>query len=351
MEQRYYIIVGQGIAGTVMALTLLEQGCSVRIIDNPSLSGASRVAAGLYNPIVFKRLVKSWKADELIPFMDEFYPGQETLLSTRFYYKKEIIKVFSDAPEKELWIKKGSDDVGRYMEKNIQVDFLTDVLCANQGTAKVFSAGNLDARTFVNASREYFKSKGILLEEAFDYEKLEIGSDHAKYKGTRADKIIFCEGYRAVENPWFSWLPFKLTKGEVLTIRLEGKQIPFDTVINKGVFVLPLGDDLYRVGATYNWKDLSEDPTAEGREELIEKIKELLCIPFEVLAHEAGVRPTVSDRRPLIGLHPTHSCLAVFNGMGTKAVMLAPYFAGAFADHLLREVILDPEADIRRFRK
>lgn len=351
MEKKSFIIVGQGIAGTTLAATLLEKGCSVIVADEPSISAASRIAAGLYNPVVFKRLVKSWMADELIPFMDRFYTKTEEKLNTRFYYKKNIVKLFTEDQEKELWKKKSGEEVGKYLGKEIRSEFLPNLIHSPEGTAEVLNAGNLDTLTYLTCFRTYFKEQGILIEEKFDHADLLIEEGNVKFNGHIADKIIFCEGYKALENPWFSWLPFKLTKGEILTIKLSGEhQIPLEKVINKGVFILPLGKGLYKVGATSEWNDLNETPTEKGKKELSDKLDKVLRVPYEILEHKAGIRPTVNDRRPLIGIHPQHPQLAVFNGMGTKAVMLSPYFADQFANHLLHGSPIDKEADIARFK-
>lgn len=348
-----YIIVGQGLAGTVLTHTLLKQNKSVVVIDLPSISMASRVAAGLWNPVVFKRLVKSWMADELLDCMDVFYPEIELLLNEKFYFKKQILKPFSEEQEKVLWLKKTNEEIGKYLNNSIYADFLTDIIQNPIGTAEVLNAGNIDTNVLLNASYAYFKSKQMMVEEAFDYTGLVLTEDSVIYKGIVAEKAIFCEGYKCVDNSYFGWLPFKLTKGETLTVRiplLHQKGLP-SKVINKGVFVLPLGNSLYKVGATYEWDDLTDLPTEKGRLFLIEQLNKLLKVPFEIVEHKAGIRPTVSDRRPLIGLHPEHSMLGVFNGLGTKGVMLAPYFAKQFVDFLENGTPLNNEVDIVRFKK
>jgi glycine oxidase len=348
--EKNYIIVGQGIAGTVLAHSLINRGRSVVIIDDPSLSKASKVAAGLYNPVVFKRLVKSWMADELIPFMDKFYTEAEQLLDSKFYYKKKIVKLFAEPGEKEFWLKKINEDVGKYLSKEIDHNFLNSILNNPMGSSEVIEAGNLDTNAFLDSSREYFRSGGFLLEEVLDQDSVKISEDHVNYKDYRAKKIIFCEGFRSTVNPWFDWLPFKLTKGEIITIKLnDGNVIPDEKVINKGVFILPLGKGLYKVGSTYEWNELNEETTEKGKSELVDKLRKVLKVNFEIIKHEAGVRPTVSDRRPILGLHPNHPALVVFNGMGTKGVMLAPYFAEQLIDFLELGKELNKEVSIDRF--
>ena len=343
-----YIIVGQGLAGTIFALTLLKHNKSFMVIDEPSLSNASRIAAGLYNPVVFKRLVKSWMADELIPFMDKFYADAEQLLNKKFYFKKQIVKPFAEEQEKVLWIKKTDEAIGHYLSKDISPDYLNDKIHNPLGSAEVLHAGNLNTTIFLEAARNYFAQHHQLLEEKFDYDQLVVSEKNVVYKTVTAKKIIFCEGYKALKNPYFSWLPFKLTKGEIITVSIPLLN-ELDKVINKGVFILPLGNHLFKVGATYEWADLADVPTNKGKAYLIDKLKKILKVPFEIVDHQAGIRPTVNDRRPLVGIHPQHPALGVFNGMGTKGVMLAPYFADRFFDFLEHEIPMNKEVDIIRF--
>lgn len=352
MKQYDYILAGQGLAGTVLAQTLLRAGKTVLVIDDPSLSKASRVAAGLYNPVILKRIVKSWMVDELFPVMHAFYSDAEQLLGERFYFKKQIVKIFSEEREKALWLKKSEEDVGRYMSKTIRTDFLDTVIDSRLGSSEVLHAGNLDTQKFLSAFRGYFERRGMLLGEKLVYEELQIAPGRVVYKDAAAPRIIFCEGCRAVDNPWFPSLDFSLAKGEIITIRLSGSDtIPGDTVINKGVFILPAGDNTYRVGATYEWADLTEHPTEKARAELLEKLGRVLKVPYTVIGHQAGVRPTVSDRRPMLGVHPKHPELCVFNGMGTKGVMLAPYFAKQLVGFLENNIPFSTEVDIKRFEK
>lgn len=346
-----YIIVGHGIAGSVLAHTLIKSGFRILIINDSSLSKASKVAAGLYNPVVFKRLSKSWMVDELLPFMDNFYPEMEDVLGTKFYHKKEIIKIFSEENEKHLWLKKSKEDVGAYLSKEISENFISELIDAPLGIAETLHAGHLDINLFISLSEKYFIEKKILLNEKCDYNQIQINDADVSYKNILAKKIIFCEGYKTLQNPFFSWLPFKLTKGEVITIEIENKHASqINKVINKGVFILPIGNNQFKVGATYEWDNLTEEITQKGKDELTEKLNKVLKVPYKIIKHEAGIRPTVIDRRPLLGLHPKHNTLAIFNGLGTKGVMLAPYFANHFAEFLAGKTLLNSEVMIDRIK-
>jgi glycine/D-amino acid oxidase-like deaminating enzyme len=214
----------------------------------------------------------------------------------------------------------------------------------------VLNAGNLDTLSFLASTKAYFMEKKALVDSNFDYQDLALKDNGLTWKNYSAEKIIFCEGSKALENPFFKWLPFKLTKGELLTTRIKGYCSA--DVVNKGVFVLPIGEEVCHVGATYEWDELTEEPTEKGKKEILEKLEKLISAPYEVLTHQAGIRPTVIDRRPLIGQHPEHNQLFVYNGMGTKGIMISPYFAHHFAAFLTGEIsALDMEVDIKRFMK
>lgn len=113
---------------------------------------------------------------------------------------------------------------------------------------------------------------------------------------------------------------------------------------------MPLGNQLFKVGATYEWDQLNDIPSEEGKFELTKKLNSIISSPYNIVSHDAGVRPSVIDRRPVIGAHPKHNNIYVFNGLGTKAVMLAPYFAKQFVNYLQNNTPLDKEVDINRFK-
>jgi len=344
-----YIIVGQGIAGTALAHRLINLGKIVLVIDDWKYSQSSKVAPGLYNPVVFKRLTKSWLIDDLLPVAEQFYAAIENDIGETIHFKKEIIKLFSEEHEKKFWIKKSAEkELVNYLSATIDEAFEQDKVHCVSGAGFVKQAGYVDIKKLLRLYREKLINKQAILEERFDYDSLKIESNGVEYKGLKAAKLIFCEGYRTTTNPYFNWLPFKLTKGEVITIKLA-TPLTTDGTINKGVFILPLGNNTYRVGTTYEWDNLSETPTEKGKSELCEKLSKVLKVPFEIIAHEAGIRPTVHDRRPLIGFHHEHKNLGVFNGMGTKGVLLAPYFSNHFAEVIAGNAVLNPEVDIRRF--
>lgn len=347
MKEYDYLIVGQGLAGSVLAFSLIQEGQKVLVVDEQAASSSSRVAAGLCNPVVFKRLTKSWMVEEVLLFAKTFYRNQETLFNEAFYFDIPIYKLFVDEKEQQFWKQKSNEPhLFDWVDNKVENPFDATYLTYPFGAAKTLQSGFLKTASWLNYFKNYLLKKDAYLLKKFDYNKIEFKENGVEWEGYGAKKIIFCEGYQSINNPYFDWLPFKLTKGEVLTVNF--KNLKIDHAINKGAFLLPF-DGNYKFGATYNWDDVDNDSTEEGKVELLKRAKRFIDDDITVLEHKAGVRPTVSDRRPLLGVHPKHKQLAVFNGMGTKGVMLAPYFANKMVRLILHNEELPSEVNINRF--
>lgn len=335
-----YLIIGHGIAGTLLAYFLLKRGKSIAITDAYSSSSSSRVAAGIYNPITGRRFVKTWRADEIFSFAENTYREIELKIGGNFYHPRKIIRSLSDKAEEKEWERKSQlPDYSGYTGETFLEGGVKKV--------EILRGGHVNLNRFIDLMRDKLKHQNILQEDKLDYNDLLISEDFIEWKNFRATKLIFCEGIEALENPWFGHLPFTHAKGDILTIHCPALKI--DHIISKGIFILPLGADKYRVGATYNWDDMTTTPTLKGREELISKLEKILDEDYTIVDHQAGIRPTVKDRRPLIGMHADYPRIGIFNGLGTKGVSLGPFFADHFVQFLEDKIPLDPEVDILRF--
>lgn len=339
-----YIIVGQGLAGTTLAWSLYKENIPFVIIDNHHQHCASKVAAGLYNPVVFKRMVKSWMVDDLLPVADKFYTYCEEILETKFWHKLPIKKIFVNEEEKNLWRKKSAENV--YLGA-IEEDIIINEIDSKEGLGKVNNAGWLDVPLLLEKSKEFFLEKKILLQQQFNYEDILILENQVGYKEITAKGIVFCEGYQMLYNPYFLKLPLIPTKGEVITLKV--KNFNPNCTLNKGVFLLPLNDNTFKCGATYEWHTTKAEITEKGKKELEEKMQKFLKADYTILHHDAGIRPTVVDRRPLLGSHPQYKNIFIFNGLGTKGVMLAPYFAYIMKEFMLEKAVISKNVDIKRF--
>lgn len=340
-----YIIVGQGLAGTTLAWQLYKENISFVIIDNHHQHCASKVAAGLYNPVVFKRMVKSWMVDDLLPVADAFYANCEEFLQIKCWHKLPIKKIFVNEEEKNLWRKKSADNP--YLGA-IADTFTINEIDSKEGLGEVKDAGWLDVPLFLEKSKQFFLEKNLLLQQQFIYEDVLVKDEFVEYKNIKAKGIVFCEGFQILNNPYFSELPLIPTKGEVLTLEINNFK-PACT-LNKGVFLLPMQNNTFKCGATYEWHTTKAETTEKGRNELEEKLQKFLKAKYHIKQHEAGIRPTVIDRRPLLGQHAQYKNMYVFNGLGTKGVMLGPYFAALMKDYIIQKIELPNEVNIKRFQ-
>ena len=212
----------------------------------------------------------------------------------------------------------------------------------------VKGAGYLQLARFLDLAEIYFKKRGLLIEADFPTGTPSGPVSLFEFGDFNADYLVFCDGYHLYKNTLFEFVGMKPAKGELLLIHAPDLSEEF--ILNKRVFVLPVGAHHFKVGSTYEWGDLSESPTKEGRESIIERLEDLIRVDYTVEEHWAGVRPTVSDRRPVLGRHPKYSNVFVFNGLGTKGVMLAPKLASQMAHFLAHNTVVFPrEADVARF--
>ena len=344
-----FLIIGQGLAGSVLSLSLIKKGYSVFVIDKPSVSMCSKVAAGIWNPVVFKRLTKSWLADEVIPELYQFYQYYEKEFNESFLHSKLIIKPFTEEQEKTLWLKKASIE-NNFLQAEVFEDFALTTNATLKNYSLVNNAGNLEVVKFLELTTKHLIVNQSYLQDEFDFEELKNNNTHFTYKSIFSKHVICCEGYLITKNPYFNWVPLKPAKGETLTIQCDDLNLN-DCILNKSIYILPLQNNTYKVGATYEWQDLTDNPTQKGKEELVNKLRSVLKIPFTIINHDAGVRPAIIDRRPVIGSHPQFKNMFVFNGFGSKAVMLAPYFANQFTEYLADDTCLHNEANVQRFYK
>ena len=343
-----YIIVGQGIAGTMLSYFLIKKGKNVIVIDKYDPASSSHVAGGAINPVTGKRLVKSWRIEELLPVAIKSYGELERLLEIKVFKPVTIKKYFINIEDRQFYEEKMNDIEFQKWVQPIEDDDSIFKKCSLGGVL-IHNTFQLDYSSLLNAFRKWLEKQDSIINERFDIEKIQINHRTVHYKDITADKIIFCEGYQASNNKYFDWLPFNLAKGEILTVKIPG--IPEDSILKKGIFLLPLGNNLFKVGSTYNWDFKDGLPTEKGKEELISRLDKFLDLPYEVVGHKAAIRPTVKDRRPFIGMHPVHHSIGIFNGLGTKGASLAPFFANRFADCLINSGTLDKEVDVKRFYK
>jgi glycine/D-amino acid oxidase-like deaminating enzyme len=332
-------IVGQGLAGTLLAFQLEEGGFDVSMSDDGHQSSSSMVAAGMWNPVSFKKLSFSWNAPQLISEATEMYLALEKKLGVHFFHPTELVRVFADSREANLWDEKSDNpEMEKYLSSK-QDKELNQTTIAPSGHGIVLQAGWLDIPTFLLAAKSYFIDRKIL----------NIHSVDLKERSSEIHHTIYCTGYKAIAVPGFEHLPIRPNKGQVLTVSSDG--LNQQRMLNFGKFVVPLGNNTYRLGATYEFDDPNPEPTESTQKELLLAWNKTIQVPCTILEHKAGYRPTVSDRKPIVGLLPDHASVGIFGGFGSKGVMLIPRYAKQFAAFLTNGQPLDAEVRLERFLK
>ncbi|MDX2001290.1 MAG: FAD-dependent oxidoreductase [Chitinophagales bacterium] len=338
-----YLIVGQGIAGSALALALIKRGKRIKIIDAYTPHIPSLAAGAVVNPVTGKKLSFTWRIDELLPYSTQYYTALENELGDQCISLRPIHRYFIN-PEDRRFFDERANDLKNHV-RLLDKDKL--VLDAPYGAIEIKHTCQLHPRAIHNTCRNYFKQMGYLIENQFDYQQVEIQQNWVAYQNWQATHIVFCEGGQIKNNPWFNYLPLKQAKGEAIIIEMDG--LPEDRILLKGLFIIPEGNNRYYVGSTNEWQAGEPYPSAHQLEELTTKVAAITQKPFKVLQHLSAFRPNVIDRRPILGKHPSHPSLAIFNGLGTKGFSLAPYFAEHLTNHLEEGKQLLAEVDIRRF--
>lgn len=339
-----YIIVGQGLAGSCLALQLLFRQKRVLVIDRVREHAATRVAAGLFNPVTGRQMTMTWLADTLFPYLHSFYVQAELFLQSKFFFPMPLYRPFVSIEEQNEWMGRSSDaDYSRYIEALHTNSAFARQVKNPLGGLLLKQCGYIDTTVFSDALRDYLKKKDALLDEDLHEHELKTDKNVVIYRNWRARRIIFCTGEMAKQTSFFSWLPIRPLKGETLTIATNE---PVEVIYNRGVYVVP---HLWKVGATYT-HDTSPSITEVGKVELTDKLNELIAFPYSVVNQHWGFRPTTPDRRPLLGPHPAFEQIVIFNGLGTKGVSLAPYFSEELTRWMENGHPLDQSVDINRYK-
>ncbi len=341
-----YLIVGCGLAGISFAEEALKHNKSILVIDNDS-QNSSKIAGGLYNPVILKRFSEVWEAQSQLATMTTFYVELKAKIEQQFDYKMPILRKFFSIEEQNNWFAASDKpSLAPFLSSQLRYSEYKGI-AAPFGYGEVLHTGYVDTASLVSTYRNYLAKNYWFRQESFNHSEVGVEKDFVQYKDIQAQHIIFAEGFGLHANPYFNDLPLDGTKGELFIIKAPN--LDLDVIVNTSVFILPLGNDLFKVGATYNWKDKTDLPSDEGRAELVARIQEIINCDFEIVSHFAGVRPTVRDRRPLVGTHAIHNRIHILNGLGTRGVMLGPAMAKALFEAIENQIPLSKEIDILRF--
>ena len=341
-----YFIVGLGLAGLAFVEELIANDKSFIVFENASQT-SSLVAGGVYNPVILKRFTPVWNASKQLEIALPFYSELEDKFNTNFDKIFLTKKVFKSIEDQNNWF--GAIDkynISKYLDDQLDHAKYQGII-SQFGFGNVKQTGRVDTKELVKTYRLFLKKEKKIIFETFDYNQIKFSENIINYKTFSANRVVFSEGFGLKQNPFFNYLPLTGVKGE--TIIIYAPDVLIDFQIKSSVFVLPLGNNYFKIGATFNRFDKTSTPTKEGKQELIDKLSKVVDVPYKIIEHTAGVRPTVKDRRPLLGNHPIHKNLFVLNGLGTRGVMIAPTMAKQLYNYIENKEMLDEEVDIKRF--
>lgn len=334
------LILGRGIAGVVLSETLAARGLRTCVIDAPQEGRASWVAAGVVNPIVLRRTVPSWRASELLAIAGPFYRELEQKYEAPLWHPLPLVEIFPTANEAGLWqFRMREEELSRMMGRGPLSDRGLARLPQPYGHGVVLRAAWLDMKALLQLHRERWLAEGSLVEREVRTGDIREDERGVHAAGCAAPLLVHCAG------PFAQLKGLVPVRGEGLTVRMPG--LGLGAIVHRGVFIVPLGDDIYRIGATFAWDEVWSGPTEEGRRHLLDKLSRLWSGEVQVVEHWAGVRPASADRRPILGRITPRQ--VVLNGLGSRGVLLAPWCAAHLAAHLLDGLQLDPEVDVARF--
>lgn len=343
MKNVDYIIVGDGYAALFFAHQLIKNQKSFLLFSEGRKS-ASQVSAGIINPVVLKKFTTFWKAKEQISFLHQTLSEIESYTGKNYLIHENIRRIFHDEKEKELWLKKSdNDDLKFFLSKEFQH---INAVQNPYESGKVEHSARLDVKGFFTDMTHYLSNKGHLLAEKFDYKSLNTSENI--YKDYHYRYIIFAEGMGVKDNPFFSEIPVNPNKGHHIKVKLS--ECPKNHfTIKKKHFLFPLNDEIHYYGGTYDREQIHHKIDDSAIQQLINGLSEIYKNDFDIVEENFGFRPTVKDRRPIIGSHPQFKNLYVFNGLGARGILNGCYFSEILFNHIENNCPLPKEVDIVRF--
>ncbi len=342
-----YLVIGQGLCGTLLSRELLRAGASVLVVDNHSADAASMVAGGIINPVTGKRVVRSWMIEELLPFAQKTYGAFGTELGVQLVKECPILDIHATQEGRNLFMERMSSEP-TYLHETEQTQWI-EYFRFNYGVNEISPCLLVDLQLMIAGWWEKLQTINATREEVFNITDCTVATDHVVYKDIKAKQIIFCDGAGGSANSYFDMLPWTADKGEAFIVSIPG--LPRNNIYKQGLSIVPWKDDLFWVGASHDWKYTDMQPSAAYRQGVETQLKYWLKLPYTIIDHLVARRPANMERKPFVGLHPLFPAVGIFNGMGGKGVSMAPYFAHELAAHLLHNTPLTPSVDVRRFTR
>lgn len=337
------LIVGFGLAGLSVAKHADDRKLSFDIISDQSQL-SSRIAGGILNPIAIKRMKPVWRVEEFLPFAKGYYNSLESTFKTNFYSSRDIKVAIHNIEQENNWFESWDKPrVQPFLIKELEKNNQTSVKSIKLGTVK---GGIVNLINLFIKAQEYYEAQNIWFNESFKYSELNLSDTHIEFKNKSYKHLIFCEGFGITQNPFFNDLGIYGNKGDYLII--ESKDLQFENILKAKYFLIPLGDDLYKFGATYQREPLNHQPSEESKRQMLEALNKMIDVPYKIVDQVCGIRPTTKDRKPILGTHKTYKNIHIINGFGSRGVMTSPLLGQNLISNIFDGVVLDKEVSIDR---
>ena len=330
------LVVGQGLAGTLVSHSALQRGWDCHVMDSGQPS-ASSVAAGMFNPMSFRRIIEVWDARPHLDSMTATYRAFEADLGESFLHFLPILKQIPNAEYAEEWNRKALDSPWIEpvrSDAEVLQRFPDAVPSPGHGYGLVQGGGWLDLPRLIQAWRDRLMEEGRFTVGQWSATQAQKANDDGW------DTIIDCRGCGAALDSTAGPLDIRANRGEILTVKPDGSggaSLPDTHILNFGKWTLPTQPGSWRLGASYEWNRIDLDPTHETRDFLMASLRRAATntATSMTVRHDVGLRPVSKDRRPAVGPHPTISSLHVFNGLGTRGVLIGPRWSHLLCDSLV----------------
>lgn len=345
-KHKEFLIVGFGVVGLSLSKHLLDKHQSFDVVADLQPK-ASLVSGGLLNPVSLKRLKLAWNAPLFHSYAIDFYKGFTPLLKKEFIQGIPIMRIFSSIEEQNHWFSQS---------KNNQISsYLSDQLVSLKNIRNHYQASSvldsylIQLTSLVNDFSSFLINRNEFITSSFDYSSLIVSDKLFQYNGTTYNHVIFADGYNVTENPFFNYLPIYGNKGDYLIVRIP--DLPSNQIYKSSKFLIPLGGQLFKFGATYERHFNDAFISDEAQISLSSELDRLLEFNYEIVSQVSGIRPTSKDRFPVSGAHPNHPCMFALNAMGSRGIMSSPWLANNLIESIIENKDILKEANLQRFTK
>lgn len=344
------MILGQGLAGSALAWHLIRRRRHVLVIDDGHRQSASKVAAGLINPLAGMRFNARPELPDWLCGAGDWYEQLAVEFGRRFFHPLPMLRLFRSDQQRRFHRRRQADPNTRsLLGAAFGASDCPEPVAAPFGGFIQHHTGFVDLPALLASMRQWLLARGALREAGVDYRTLDTGRGLVTHDGLSARYLICCEGAAMRSNPWFRSLPLAPDKGEILDLEIDDWHPAH--IVNGAHWLVPTRNGRVRFGATHEHQVLDAGTGKVARRELCEGFAALTAgrCKARLADQQAGIRPGTRDRYPFLGLHPDEPSIGICNGFGARGSLTIPWYTARLTAHLLDGAPLPTEADIRRF--